>query len=156
MVKGYKGIERNRGNIDVLFVISLVEEEEKSGCRVVTGWVRQKPTKNNFNPQTPQPPPSPQHNSYPGLLLPQVNTTITLNECKMINTATQTTGSTGSMTGQAITTGSTTDSMNGQAITTGSPGQATTTQSPTVEGEKWTSKGRGYAPTSVTCWCHCL
>ena len=98
--------------------------------------------KNKFNPQTPQPPPSPQHNSYPGFLLPQVNTTITLNECKMINTATQ-------------TTGSTTDSMTGQATTTGSPGQATTTQSPTVEGEKWTSKGRGYTPTSVTCWFHC-
>ena len=66
-------------------------------------------------------------NPYPGLILPQVNTTITLNECNLISMATQTTGPT------TQTTGSTTGSMTGQVSTMGSTGQTTTMQSPTVE-----------------------
>ena len=60
----------------------------------------------------------------------QVNTTISLNECNLISTVTQTTGST------TQKTGSTTGSMTGQFSIMESIGQATTMQSPTVEGEE--------------------
>ena len=86
----------------------------------------------NFNPPHTHTPLPPQHilNPYPGLILPQVNTTISLNECNLISTTTQTTRPT------TQKTGSTTGSMTGQLSTMGSTGQATTMQSPTEEGEE--------------------